>query len=135
MRFDPLPRSNRVEDRRGQGGGFRGPGRRGGGLEVFHNNDEANVLAFQRWRDHGPGDDVVVVVNLSNDTLAGYRIGFPTAEEWKLLLNSDAKVYSDAFGDTESFDVVATDEAYDGYGASAELTVAPYSVLVYSLAG
>jgi predicted metalloprotease len=33
MRFDRLPRSNRVEDRRGQGGG-RGPMRRGGGIGI-----------------------------------------------------------------------------------------------------
>ena len=50
-----------------------------------------------------------------------------------MLLNSDAKVYSDAFADHESFDVVADDEPYDGFGASAEITIAPYSVLVYSL--
>ncbi|MEN0072209.1 MAG: alpha-amylase family glycosyl hydrolase, partial [Propionicimonas sp.] len=36
----------------------------GQGSWVHHNNDEANLLAFQRWRDHGPGDDVVVVANL-----------------------------------------------------------------------
>jgi 1,4-alpha-glucan branching enzyme len=105
----------------------------GGGLNVFHNNDAANVLAFQRWRDHGPGDDVVVVVNLSAETLGEYRIGFPTGGTWKLLLNSDAKTYSDAFGDNESFDVLAGDEPYDGFGASAELSIGPYSVLVYSL--
>jgi len=105
----------------------------GGGLEVFHNNDDANVLAFHRWRDHGPCDDVVVVVNLANDTIDGYRIGFPTGGAWRLLLNSDARVYSDVFGDTGSFDVVATDEPYDGFGASAEISVGPYSVLVYSL--
>jgi predicted metalloprotease len=33
MRFDRLPRSDRVEDRRGQGG-FRGPVRRGGGIGI-----------------------------------------------------------------------------------------------------
>lgn len=105
----------------------------GSGLNVFHDNEAANVLAFQRWRDHGPGDDVVVVVNLSNDTFGDYRIGFPTGGSWKLLLNSDAKLYSDAFGDNESFDVTAEDESYDGFGASAEISIAPYSVLVYSL--
>jgi 1,4-alpha-glucan branching enzyme len=105
----------------------------GGGLDVFHNNEEANVLAFQRWREHGPGDDVVVVVNLSAETLGEYRIGFPTGGTWRLLLNSDAKAYSDAFGDNQSFDVAAVDEPYDGFGASAELSIGPYSVLVYSL--
>jgi 1,4-alpha-glucan branching enzyme len=111
----------------------RSAGLTGGGLNVFHNNDAANVLAFQRWRDHGPGDDVVVVVNLSAETLGEYRIGFPTGGTWKLLLNSDAKTYSDAFGDNESFDALAGDEPYDGFGASAELSIGPYSVLVYSL--
>lgn len=105
----------------------------GGGIEVFHNNDVANVLAFHRWREHGPGDDVVVAVNLSAETLGEYRIGFPTGGTWKLLLNSDAKAYSDAFGDNESFDVTTGDESYDGFGASAQISIAPYSVLVYSL--
>ena len=34
MRIDDLPRSRRVEDRRGQGGGFRMPGGRGGGIGI-----------------------------------------------------------------------------------------------------
>ncbi len=34
MRIDDLPRSGRVEDRRGQGGGFRMPGGRGGGIGI-----------------------------------------------------------------------------------------------------
>jgi uncharacterized protein len=34
MRVDDLPRSDRVEDRRGQGGGFRMPGGRGGGIGI-----------------------------------------------------------------------------------------------------
>ncbi len=34
MRLDELPRSRRVEDRRGQGGGFHVPGGRGGGVGI-----------------------------------------------------------------------------------------------------
>jgi uncharacterized protein len=34
MRIDELPRSDNIEDRRGQGGGFRMPGGRGGGLGI-----------------------------------------------------------------------------------------------------
>ena len=34
MRLDELPRSDNVEDRRGQGGGFRMPGGRGGGIGI-----------------------------------------------------------------------------------------------------
>ncbi len=107
----------------------------GGGLQVFHNNDDANVLAFQRWRDHGPGDDVVVVVNLSNAERTGYRIGLPATGEWRLLFNSDARVYSDAFGNSPSHDLVASEDDYDGFTASAELTIGPYSLLIYTWHG
>jgi predicted metalloprotease len=34
MRIDELPRSDRIEDRRGQGGGFRMPGGRRGGIGI-----------------------------------------------------------------------------------------------------
>ena len=34
MRLDDLPRSDRVEDRRGQGGSLRMPGGRGGGIGI-----------------------------------------------------------------------------------------------------
>lgn len=107
----------------------------GGGVNVFHNNDQANLIAFQRWREHGVGDDVVVVVNLSNTETSGYRIGFPAPGKWQLLLNSDARTYSDAFGDHQSTDVVAVEDDYDGLQASAEISIAPYSMLVYGWQG
>jgi 1,4-alpha-glucan branching enzyme len=113
----------------------RSAGLTGGGVRVFHNNDDANLLAFQRWRDHGVDDDVVVVVNLSNTERGQYRLGFPAPGSWKLLLNSDAKTYSDAFGDHRSTDLVAIADGYDGLQASAEITIAPYSLLIYSWQG
>ena len=30
----------------------------GSGLRIIHANDELNLIAFQRWWDHGPRDDV-----------------------------------------------------------------------------
>jgi 1,4-alpha-glucan branching enzyme len=112
----------------------RTAGLTGGGINVFHNNDAANLLAFHRWRDHGVGDDVVVVANLSAAERGGYRIGFPAAGEWTCVFNSDARVYSDAFGDHLSTDVVAEPTAYDGLPASAELAIAPYTMLVFARA-
>nr|WP_300143808.1 alpha-amylase family glycosyl hydrolase [Propionicimonas sp.] len=107
----------------------------GGGLRIFHNNDDANLLAYQRWRDHGPGDDVVVVANLSNAERTGYRIGLPATGQWRLLFSSDATVYSDAFGNTPSADLVASEDDYDGFTASAELTIGPYTLLIYTWQG
>ncbi|MCE1175177.1 MAG: alpha amylase C-terminal domain-containing protein [Propionibacteriales bacterium] len=106
----------------------------GGGINVFHNNDAANLLAFHRWRDHGVGDDVVVVANLSATERGGYRIGFPAAGQWRCIFNSDARVYSDAFGDHPSTDVVAEPSGYDGLPASAEIAIAPYTMLIFTRA-
>ena len=94
-----------------------------------------NVIAFQRWRDHGPGDDVVVIANLSHEPQDGYRIGMPAPGPWRLLFNSDASSYSDGFGDHPSADLIATGEGYDGLVAGAEISIAGYSLLVYSWAG
>jgi len=107
----------------------------GGGLWVYHINDSAKVFAFQRWRDHGARDDVVVVVNLSDQTFDSYRIGMPTTGTWQLLLNTDASVYSDDFGNTYSVAVEAVDSVYDGMTSSAEISIGPYTMLLYSWQG
>jgi 1,4-alpha-glucan branching enzyme len=78
---------------------------------------------------------VVVIVNLSNTERGQYRIGFPAPGEWKLLLNSDSKTYSDAFGDHPSTDLTAVEDDYDGLQASAEISIAPYSLLIYGWRG
>ncbi len=104
----------------------------GQGLRIIHSNDQANLIAFQRWRDHGPGDDVVVIANFEAEARRGYRIGMPTAGVWKLRVNSDATIYSDRFGDFASFDLTAAGPAYDGLAASALVDIGPYSLLVYS---
>jgi 1,4-alpha-glucan branching enzyme len=89
-------------------------------------------MAFQRWDQHGPGDDVVVVVNLSNTKREGYKIGFPTTGPWRLRLNSDWIGYSDDFANQPSGDITAQEDDYDNLTASAEVSIGPYTVLVYS---
>lgn len=103
-------------------------------LTVIHANDQSKVIAFHRWMNGGPGDDVVVVANLRNATWGQYRIGFPHGGSWRLLLNSDSRIYSDDFGDQFADDVVADGPAQDQMAHSAEVAVAPYSVLVYTRA-
>ncbi len=103
-------------------------------LHVFHANDPDNVVAFHRRAEGGPGDDVVVVINLSHQPLEDYVVGLPAAGRWRLLLNSDARVYSPDFADTPSGDIEAVEGAYDGVAARGVVTIAPYTVLVYALA-
>jgi 1,4-alpha-glucan branching enzyme len=101
-------------------------------VEFHHLNDRDKLVAYRRWRDGGPEDDVVVVANFSNKQWDDYRIGFVRGGSWILRLNSDAKVYSDNFGDFSSADLTPTPDPYDGLPFSASLAVAPYSVLIYS---
>ncbi len=107
----------------------------GQGIDAYHVNEDDNVLAFHRWFDGGAGDSVVVVVNLHHEAREDYRIGMPHPGLWKLELNSDARIYSDDFGDFVSTDTHAEPSDDDGQGATALISIAPYSVLVYSYAG
>jgi len=107
-------------------------GLRGQFLNVFHVNDNHNVLAFQRWDQHGKGDDVVVVANFANEFKENYQIGLPAEGLWKLRFNSDAHIYSDEFANTESFDMEAYPGEKDGFSHHGLLNIGPYSVLIYS---
>ncbi|MFT4215976.1 MAG: alpha-amylase family glycosyl hydrolase [Micropruina sp.] len=104
----------------------------GSGLRIIHAHDDNNLIAFQRWWDHGPRDDVVVVVNLDAEARHDYTIGMPVDGLWKLRFNSDATIYSDEFGDFDSFDLTAWPGERDGMAAHTDVDIAPYSVLVYS---
>ena len=115
----------------------------GSGLNVFHQNQADNVLAFHRWHQGGPGDDVVVVVNLSHEAHANYTLGFPSHGTWRLRLNSDWNGYSRAFGNQACSDVVAGAEQggdppdangseRDGFPAVGTISIGSYSVLVFS---
>ncbi len=110
----------------------RTAGLTGSGLSIFHNNEDANVLAFQRWREHGPGDDVVVVVNLSATAFPAYRTGFPAAGNWRLEFESDSSRYSADFGGHKPHPVTAEEPGEDGLVASADVVLPPYTVLVFS---
>jgi 1,4-alpha-glucan branching enzyme len=101
-------------------------------LNIYHVNDNDNVIAFQRWDQHGPGDDVVVVLNFSTQPRENYDIGMPSPGLWKLRLNSDAKIYSNDFQGFFSSDIEAFDGPKDGLDAHATLSIGPYSMLVFT---
>ena len=90
------------------------------------------MLAFQRWDQHGKSDDVVVVANFANELRENYQIGFPSEGLWKLRFNSDARIYSDAFANTNSADVKAQLGEKDGLTHHGNINIGPYSVLIYS---
>ena len=115
----------------------------GSGLNTFHQNQADNVIAYHRWHQGGPGDDVVVVVNLSHNVHLNYQLGFPLPGTWRLRLNSDWIGYSRAFGNQACSDAVAeipsggqpqdpNNTPRDGFPASGTVNIGPYSVLVFS---
>ena len=115
----------------------------GSGLNTFHQNQADNVIAYHRWHQGGPGDDVVVVVNLSHLAHENYKLGFPSPGTWRLRLNSDFNGYSRAFGNQTCSDVVAGTQtidathdaavvAQDGFPTTGTISIGPYSVLIFS---
>jgi 1,4-alpha-glucan branching enzyme len=103
-------------------------------VQLIRVDDANNVIAFRRWMDGGPGDDVVVVANFHRDGRNDFRIGFPAPGAWKLHFNSDWTGYSPAFGGYPSGDVRAEPGEYDGLPAHAAVNIGPYSVLMFSQA-
>ncbi len=115
----------------------------GSGLNTFHQNQSENLIAYHRWHQGGPGDDVVVVVNLSHMAHENYTLGFPAAGTWRMRFNSDWNGYSQGFGNEPSADVEASIErsadggenrttGRDGLPASGNVRIGPYTTLIYS---
>ena len=90
------------------------------------------MLAFHRWDRGGPGDDVVVVANFFHQPQAPYILGFPAKGQWSLRFNSDWHGYSEIFAGQQSQDTEAVPGDRDGLPFQGTVSIAPYSVLIYS---
>lgn len=107
-------------------------GLRGQHVNVFHVNDHDKLIAFHRWDNGGPRDDVVVVANFANRAYDSYGLGFPRSGFWRVRLNSDWNGYSADFGNHPSYDTAADGGPRDGLPASGNIGVGPYSVIILS---
>jgi len=105
----------------------------GSSTNVHHVNDNGKVVAYHRWGTGGIGDDVVVVMNFSINSLNSYRIGFPQEGDWHLIFNSDSTVYASDYTDV-GYDTTAVQYSYDNLPFSGVIDVAPYSVQIFSRA-
>lgn len=100
--------------------------------QVYHLNEDAKVLAFHRWDQGGPSDDVVVIANFSHKPQNEYTIGFPASGRWKLRFNSDWQGYSEIFEGHLSGDIKTVEAGQDGLPFQAAVSLASYSALIYS---
>jgi 1,4-alpha-glucan branching enzyme len=101
-------------------------------VHVYHVNHEAKVLAMHRWDQGGPGDSVVVVVNMTNRSHAHYVVGFPRRGLWRVRFNSDWEGYDPSFGNHFAYDTEAHPVAWDGLPYSGSIGIGPYSVVILS---
>jgi 1,4-alpha-glucan branching enzyme len=104
----------------------------GQNLNVFHSDNGNKTLAFHRWENGGPGDDVVVVANFSNLPMQNLNIGFPRGGQWHVLFNSGAGVYDPGFTNGDSFSTAANSGAKDGLNFNGNVGIGAYSVVILS---
>ncbi|MGA2410815.1 MAG: alpha amylase C-terminal domain-containing protein, partial [Candidatus Binataceae bacterium] len=111
-------------------------GLKGHGVNVHHVNNADKVLAFHRWDNGGPRDDVVVVANFGNRSYDSYRIGLPRGGMWRVRLNSDWRGYSPVFTDHASSDLSAVASGNnDNMPFGGDVSIGPYTVLILSQDG
>jgi 1,4-alpha-glucan branching enzyme len=107
-------------------------GLRSQSIHVFHINDGDKLIAFHRWGEGGPGDDVIIVANFANRSYDSYSLGFPRSGLWRVRLNSDWGGYSADFGSHPSYDVFAEPGPMDGLGYHGSLSIGPYTAVILS---
>lgn len=107
-------------------------GLQGQSLNVHHVNNTDKAIAFHRWSQGGPGDDVVVVLNMANRAYDSYVIGFPRQGLWRVRFNSDWVGYSPDFGNHASLDTWADAGPQDGMPFHARVGLGPYSAVILS---
>jgi len=110
-------------------------GLKGQHINVFHVNDRDKMVAYHRWQNGGPGDDVIVVANFANTSYNSYTIGFPRAGNWYVRFNSDWNGYGYDFGNQPGYDTTAGDAAggmADDFPFAGNIGIGPYTVLILS---
>ncbi|MFT4226695.1 alpha-amylase family glycosyl hydrolase [Micropruina sp.] len=107
-------------------------GLRGPHTALLRVDDQRKVLMYHRWWQGGPGDDVIVAINLSTQVIDGYRVGLPHAGTWRLRCNSDAPMFGHDFGAVHATDLDAAPIPWDHQPVSADFSIGPYAALVYS---
>ena len=101
-------------------------------LETHHVDHVAKIVGYRRWREGGAGDEVLVLINLSAQTVTNYAVGVPAGGTWRVRLNSDARAYDAEFGDHAGTDCEAQPEPLDGCRHRILVSLGAYSVLIFS---
>jgi 1,4-alpha-glucan branching enzyme len=102
----------------------------GDAIRVYHQNDQAKVIAFERGDADGT-QPLVVLANLGEESFTRYRIGLPSIGPWRVRFSTDDTKYSSDFGGTPSErNFLADSESYDQMPFSKEIELAPFTVMI-----
>jgi 1,4-alpha-glucan branching enzyme len=112
---------NLRKDTYGNTTGLTGPS-----INIFHQDVSNNVMAYHRWGNGGPHDDVIVIINFSDQRFKTYELYLPIAGMWHVRFNSSWKGYSPDFNETKT-STVSTDE-----NSRITVELADYNVLILS---
>ena len=106
-------RLNRFDNTRGLIGQF---------TQLFHRDNDNNVMAFHRWDKGGPLDDTLVIINFDKSRLKEYELTLPFSGEWRVRFNSSWKGYSSDFHDTP-IETIHADDSKKAVIEMSELSV------------
>ncbi|MCT1803432.1 1,4-alpha-glucan branching protein GlgB [Kocuria carniphila] len=99
------------------------------GFEWIDANDAGrNTLSFTRWDDQG--NPLVCIANFAGNPHENFRVGMPWAGDWDEILNTDSELFGGS-GVGNLGKITATEGAFNGKPAFAELTVPPLAVLYF----
>jgi len=107
-------------------------GLRGPNVTVHHVNGDAKVLAWHRWLEGGPRDDVVVLANFSANAYPDYFVGVPRPGRWRVRFNSDWDGYDPEFETVDSLDADSEAEPQDDMPQRIAVGLGPYSAVILS---
>ena len=94
---------------------------------VYHTNESADVIAFERWENDG--DSFVIVANFSNTDQGDYRVGMPRSGSWDVVFDSQASQYGGSGFGTSG--IIQTELVANGpHAQSVALQLPAMSVLV-----
>lgn len=108
----------------------------GDGTNVFLALDNIDVVAWHRFTGgSAPGDDVVIVANLSSVSYGEFEIGFPRSGMWYEHFNSDSTTYGADYSDVGVGQTVTTSgPGLHGFSQRGTIAIGPYSVVILSQA-
>ena len=96
-------------------------------IDIFHVNDGADVIAFER--SGADGRSYVIVANISPNELGGYILGLPRGGQWGVMINNDAEEY-DGNGSGTSGSFMSDPIARDGFAQQTTLQIPAYGFMV-----